>query len=68
MANILWVDNAKARFLYSKIVEFQSWRKAFIGNTMEKFKRIHVNFLIMTKKRKRNKTVMMFMLKMTVQY
>ena len=68
MANILWVDNAKARFLYSKIVEFQSWRKAFIGNIMEKFKRIHVKFLIMTKNRKRNKTLMMFMLEMTVQY
>ena len=67
MANTLWADNAKARFLFGKIVKFQSWRKAFFGKTMEKFKRIHVNFFILTKKRKRNRTLMIFMLEMTVQ-
>ena len=51
MANTLWADNVKARFLYSKIVEFQSWRKAFFGNTMEKFKRIHVNFFYFDKEK-----------------
>ena len=58
----------KQGFYKAKQLSFNPGERLFFGNTMEKFKRIHVNFFILTKKRKRNKTLMMFMLEMTVQY
>ena len=62
-------DNAKVRFLSSKIIEFQSWRKTFFLVTLlERFNGIHENFMIMLKKKKRKKTLMMMVLEMTVQY
>ena len=59
MANFLCADNAKERFLSRKITEFHSWRMTFLVKILEGFIRIHVNFMIMIKKRKRKKTLMM---------
>ena len=34
MANILWADKAKVRFLLRKKIEFLSWRMTFFGDNI----------------------------------